>query len=321
MSRINKKLLVFDVEGTIFKAIHKQVDGVDYASTMWQPLAHALGKEAVRKEKELADKWDTENFERYSQWVSATAEMHKDERLTESIFNKLIEEAEYEIGVVDFFKSLDRKKYIPILVSGGFQELVDRAMHELDIKHGYGACKYNFDAEGNLSSYSISLTDYEWKIPSVEQHINELNLDFYSDWIFVGDGKNDCFIADAAPVAFAINGHPELLAVNGIKPISDFHELSASILELEQTGYDFRSKIKNLLIDPSKLQKLSKMHGYLYACTAIFQQWLDSNIEAILKKRLVDEENYRQKNLYRDIHRQTSKISAADLSFLLNACI
>ena len=122
MSRINKKLLVFDVEGTIFKAKHKQVDGVDYASTMWQPLAYALGEDAVRKEKELADKWDAETFERYSQWVSATAEMHKEKRLTESTFNKLIQEAEYEIGVVDFFKSLDREKHIPILVSGGFQE-------------------------------------------------------------------------------------------------------------------------------------------------------------------------------------------------------
>ncbi|MCD4722914.1 MAG: hypothetical protein K8S13_24110 [Desulfobacula sp.] len=36
-----KKLLVCDVEGTIFQAKFK-IDGTDYASTMWQPIADAI---------------------------------------------------------------------------------------------------------------------------------------------------------------------------------------------------------------------------------------------------------------------------------------
>lgn len=44
-----KKLLVCDVEGTIFQAKYK-IDGTDYASTMWQPLAEALGPDAIKEE-------------------------------------------------------------------------------------------------------------------------------------------------------------------------------------------------------------------------------------------------------------------------------
>lgn len=46
MSTTTKKLLVCDVEGTIFKANY-QIEGVDYASTMWQPIDRTLGQEAA----------------------------------------------------------------------------------------------------------------------------------------------------------------------------------------------------------------------------------------------------------------------------------
>ena len=103
--------------------------------------------------------------------------------------------------------------------------------------------------------------------------------------------ENDCFIADAAPAAYAINGHPELLAVENIKEISDFYELSKLISNLNPE--DFRFKINNLLINPRKLQILSKMHGYLYACTAIFQQWLSNTIDFRLQNKFIDDEYYR----------------------------
>lgn len=47
-----KKLLVCDVEGTIFEAKYK-IDGTDYASTMWQPLAHCLPYYSNKEQIEL----------------------------------------------------------------------------------------------------------------------------------------------------------------------------------------------------------------------------------------------------------------------------
>jgi phosphoserine phosphatase len=121
------KLLVCDVEGTIFKARYR-IEGMDYASTMWQTLAQSLGDECVRREKELCDKWEGGGFADYLDWVQATYEMHKELGLTKQTFDALINGAECNDGLVDFFGKLDMAR----------------------------------------------------------------------DWVFVGDGKNDCDIASRA---------------------------------------------------------------------------------------------------------------------------
>jgi len=143
------KLLVCDVEGTIFAARYK-IDGMDYASTMWQPLAQSLGDEGVRREKELHDRWERGEFNDYLDWVEATYLMHRELGLLKQTFEHLLSCAEYNPGVVEFFKKLDRKKYTPVLISGGFQELVRRAQEELNIPHGHGACEYFFDKSDGL---------------------------------------------------------------------------------------------------------------------------------------------------------------------------
>lgn len=59
------KLLVMDVEGTLFKATMK-IDGTDYPSTMWQPIAYALGEAAMEEERRSHEKWD--NLEYKTTW-------------------------------------------------------------------------------------------------------------------------------------------------------------------------------------------------------------------------------------------------------------
>lgn len=54
-------LIVCDVEGTIFQAKYK-IQGTDYASSMWQPIAHALGSKAENEEFETHLKWDNEEY-------------------------------------------------------------------------------------------------------------------------------------------------------------------------------------------------------------------------------------------------------------------
>ena len=70
------KLFVCDVEGTIFKATMK-IEGTDYPSTMWQPIAYNLGEAAVREEKETHDKWDNLEYSNYLEWVKATIDIHR----------------------------------------------------------------------------------------------------------------------------------------------------------------------------------------------------------------------------------------------------
>ena len=46
-----------DVEGTIFKATFK-LHGVDYKSTLWQPIARELGDAAMDEENNMAQKYE-----------------------------------------------------------------------------------------------------------------------------------------------------------------------------------------------------------------------------------------------------------------------
>ena len=124
------KLLVCDVEGTIFTAGYK-IKGMDFASSMWHPLAHCLGETGIAREVALADKWERGEYNNYLEWVHESFLLHKELGLKKSDFDRIFSDATYMRGVVDFFKNLDRNKYVPVLISGGFQELVDRARSEL----------------------------------------------------------------------------------------------------------------------------------------------------------------------------------------------
>lgn len=210
---IMKKLLVCDVEGTIFKAEYK-IDGTDYASTMWQPLARSLGEAAIEEEVTTHKKWDNKDYKNYTEWVEATIRIHKKYGLHRDVFHSLINEAKYNEGVIEFFAKLDRNKYIPVLVSGGFEELIGRAMRELGIFYGYGACEYFFDHnDGKLAGHKLKNCDFEDKFDHIESILKRFQLNAKTDWVFVGDGKNDIHIAQKAPISFGINAHPQLAKV------------------------------------------------------------------------------------------------------------
>jgi len=242
---MNKKLLVLDVEGTIFKAKHP-VAGMEYASTMWQAIAHSLGDEGCRRELELGKKWETEQYKNYLEWVEETyAWIHKELGLKKETFEGLINEAEYLPGVKEFFQAINRQIYISVLVSGGFQELVRKAQIDLGIDHGHGACEYFFDQDGHLVARSVTPCDFTGKYAYIEHLFLQYELNPKTDWIFIGDGKNDCDIAKRAPIAIAINGHDDLKKIVKFStditgnPISNFSQIQEIINSL--TEKDFHS--------------------------------------------------------------------------------
>lgn len=231
-----KKLLVCDVEGTIFQAKYK-IDGTDYASTMWQPLARCLGPDAIREEKESHRKWENKEYNNYTEWVKETFNIHKKHRLHVDNFNKLVNDAEYIDGVVEFFDRIDRSKYIPVLVSGGFEELIFRAQKELKINHGAGACKYIFcDKTGVLLDCILTPCDFSGKYNYVKTIFDVYSLDPGTDWVFIGDGKNDIDIAKRSPLSFGINPHPEL-AKEVTYNVGNFHEIFDLLSKCEDIIY------------------------------------------------------------------------------------
>ena len=221
---MKKRFLVMDVEGTIFKATFK-LHGVDYKSTLWQPIARELGEPAMDEENLMAQKYENGEYASYLDWVKATIEMHQRYTLKKSVFDKLVESAEYNTGVEEFFMNLNRNEWIPVLISGGFQNLIRRAENELDIEYGFGACEYYFDSNGYLSSFNLQPCDFEGKINFLNILINDFKMNRKTDWVFVGDGKNDVPIAKIAPKAFGITPHEELKQVEGLVEIQSFMDL------------------------------------------------------------------------------------------------
>ena len=247
-TKLSKKLLVCDVEGTIFKAEFK-ITGTDYASTMWQPLAHKLDKyneeHDIRfekttelEEKESNDEWEKREHGKYKGkyllWVEDTVRIHKEHCMNKTVFDDVLNSAVYQNGVKEFFENIDTEKYIPVLISGGFQELAERAQRELTdkdgntiITHSFAACKYIWGDDGKLKAWNMQPTDFKNKYAFLKLILDQYGLSETSDWIFVGDGKNDADIASRAPVSFAITPHPELAAVSTytIESFSEINEL------------------------------------------------------------------------------------------------
>ena len=259
---MKKRFLVMDVEGTIFKATFK-LHGVDYKSTLWQPIARELGDAAMDEENEMAQKYEKGGYASYLDWVKATIDMHKRYSLKKEVFDNLIDSAEYNTGVEEFFENLNRNEWIPVLISGGFQNLIRRAENELDIEYGFGACEYYFDDHGYLVSHNIQPCDFEGKIKFLDTLLSDFKMNKKTDWVFVGDGKNDIPIAKAAPKAFGITPHDELKNVDGLIEIHSFMDLlpylneiahgSSSNIVSDEVNYE--KKMPQAKDDISKLHK------------------------------------------------------------------
>ena len=217
------KILVLDVEGTLFEAISLPVTTVQ--STIWQGIAKALGPQAEIEEARTHEIHESKGYKNYLQWMEATIEIHKKYGLSASTFCNLVRSAVYNPNVVSTLSRVDRRKYEPVLISGGFKELAARAQKDLAIRHAFAACEYFFDERGTLCGYNLLPCDFDGKIDFIKLMLREYRLN-ENDWVFVGDGKNDVPIARAAPLSVAYRAD-EMLNDVSTHRIQDFAELTA----------------------------------------------------------------------------------------------
>ncbi len=223
------KLLVFDVEGTLFQT-KIRLPGTSIDSTIWQAIADALGPGAVSAEVETHGRWHRGEYRSYLDWMKDTIRIHQQYGLTERLFRRLIATAEYNAGVPETLASIDRSKYEMLLISGGFRELAARVQSDFAIRHAFAACEYIFDVGGNLSGFNLLPCDFDGKLDFIRLMLREYGLGA-NDWVFVGDGANDVPIAKAATVSIAYRGHPELKAV-ARHSLDSFAQLNALLAEI-----------------------------------------------------------------------------------------
>lgn len=216
------KLLVLDVEGTIFR-IDIRLGGTSIDSTIWQGIAHGLGLEAVKEEVETHKRWEKGYYSSYLEWMKDTISIHERHGLSCGLFQRLISSAQYNLGVRETLAHVDRSSYELVLISGGFRELAARAQKDLKISHAFAACEYLFGDDGTLVSYNLLPCDFEGKIAFIRLMLREYGLGS-DDWLFVGDGVNDVPIAKTAPISIGYRAHPELKKI-ATYLIDDFRDL------------------------------------------------------------------------------------------------
>jgi phosphoserine phosphatase len=222
------RLLVLDVEGTLFEP-GVLLPGTSLTSSMWQAIASMLGSAAEAEEVATHQKWQSGGYANYMAWMAATIEIHVKHGLTESQFRSVVEASRYNEGVVEAITRIDRDSFTPILVSGGFRALADRAVVDLQIHHSFAACDYIF-RDGRLAGYNLLPSDFTGKIDFVRLMLSEYRL-AADEWVFVGDGGNDVPVASAAPASIGYRPHPDLAAVV-TNAIDDFSQLSEVLRQL-----------------------------------------------------------------------------------------
>jgi phosphoserine phosphatase len=217
------KLLVFDVEGTLYRTMVR-LPGTVVDSTIWQGIAEALGPDAIAAEVRTHEKWHEGLYRSYLDWMKETIEIHKNFGLNAKLFSDLIAAAQYNEGVQETIRQIDRSEYEIVLVSGGFRELAARAQFDFDVRHAFAACEYMFDERGVLRGFNLLPCDFRGKIDFIQLMLREYGLG-EKDWVFVGDGANDVPIAEIAPLSIAYAAHDRLRAIANCT-IENFAELS-----------------------------------------------------------------------------------------------
>jgi phosphoserine phosphatase len=216
------KLLVFDVEGTLFQTF--RLPGTDADSTIWQGIANRLGGRAIKEEVDTHGRWGRGEYRNYLEWMRDTICIHQKYGLTGAMFRELIDSAVYSRNVADAIYRLDRKKYELVLITGGFRELAARAQRDFGIIHAFAACEYFFGDDDTLQAFNLLPCDFRGKIDFIQLMLREYEIGA-GDWIFVGDGPNDVPIAQAAPISVGYRPHPRLREVV-THVIEDFADLS-----------------------------------------------------------------------------------------------
>src|SRR5215467_3002257 len=96
-----------------------------------------------------------------------TIRIHLEYGLTEGRFAQVIATAEYQAGVCEVLCALDRGRFEPVLISGGFRELARRVQVDCGVLHAFEACEYLFDSHGRLAAYNVLPCDFAGKLDFV----------------------------------------------------------------------------------------------------------------------------------------------------------
>ncbi|ELP3502774.1 HAD-IB family phosphatase [Vibrio vulnificus] len=226
------KMFFFDMEGTLFKKNHR-LDNGKVAPSAWTVLAEVIGHECYLEEEESKDKWLRGEYPSYTAWMADTVRIQIKYEMRKEHLDRVLESSEMHKGAKELLEYLKSEGVITALISGGFKQLADIAQVELGIDHSYSACEYFFDKSGLVKHFNLLPTDEQGKLIFMRHLADEYNIPM-EQCAFIGDGKNDVYLARKCGVSIAFNGQDELKAVSDLVVDQKQPDLSELIVLLSE---------------------------------------------------------------------------------------
>lgn len=206
------KMFFFDMEGTLFKKNHA-LDNGKVAPSAWTVLAKVISHNCYLEEEESKDKWLRGEYPSYTAWMADTIRIQIKHEMRKEHLDRVIESSEMHKGATELLEYLRSEGVVTALISGGFKQLADIAQVELGIDHSYSACEYFFDNNGRVKHFNLLPTDEQGKLIFMQHLADEYNVSL-DQCAFIGDGKNDVFLAKACGTSIAFNAQSELKAIS-----------------------------------------------------------------------------------------------------------
>lgn len=220
------QLLFVDMEGTVFtkQQITFRPGELNHEHhSLWPRLMRELGAFALADNEKTVIKWDAGEYRSYLDWIDDCLDIYKKHGLTKSMFDEALDSIPYNPGVEETFKSLHQQGIKTAIVSGGFIEQARRAQQDLKITHAYASADLFWSSDGALEHWNIFPSDFQGKVEFMHLLMKEYQLSKEA-CAFIGDGKNDVFIAQEVGKSFAYRAHPELCAV-ATHSVNEFTEI------------------------------------------------------------------------------------------------
>lgn len=219
------RLVFFDLEGTLFEKQRVQLRAGDPAHhhSLWSRLVHELGPAALEDDARMIAKWDAGAYGSYLEWVDESLQSFRRHGLTRKRFDETLRSIAYNPGVPETVRALHERGIRTAIVSGGFMAQARRALRDLRIAHAYAAVDLLWDEDGSILHWNTFPSDYEGKVDFVRLLMREYGLRT-EECGFVGDGRNDVFIAREVGTSFAYQAHAALRAA-ATHAIDDFEAI------------------------------------------------------------------------------------------------
>lgn len=223
----NIKIVLFDMEGTLFQGVGTRADGMP-ATSAWALLADRMGTEVNVAEFENYKKWQRGEYSSYSAWMEDTSRLFKKEGMTKEFFDRTLDSIDYFPGVKEVLSTLHERGIHTGVITGGFYELAERALRELGLHHAYASSRYFWDENEKLSHWELEEHGLEGKIHAAKKITSLYDVPL-ENCAFVGDGSNDVHVARIVGTS---------IAFNGVKELSD---MTTYAVDQEKGQEDFRA--------------------------------------------------------------------------------